>query len=382
MIMDEKIKTATITWTKYNNYGTLLQCYALQFALKNLGYYNRILDDSWVIEPYQKTARYRTASFIHRVASMVLNPFGCHRYDISNPITDKLCRNFVHEYLDVDYDVSDLIAVSDRYDCFICGSDQIWNPGPSWYKTLNTSYYYAGFTNKKKVSYAPSLGISSYPEKHKEELASYISDFAFLSCREKEGCDIISQLVKRPVEKVVDPTLLLSESDWRALIGEKKKENGYILCYFLSPQQWYWDFMKYTKISNGLRVLCFDNANVTSKDIEVVHGGPKEFLELIDGANYVFTDSFHASLFSSILRTNFYTFERFNRESPHYPQNYRLKNFFSMIGVDDRFIAQSESRNINLSQPLDFDLIEHNIQRATQSSYEYLKQALYGGNLQ
>jgi hypothetical protein len=188
-------------------------------------------------------------------------------------------------------------------------------------------------------------------------------------------------LLNRPVEKVVDPTLLLSESDWRTLIGAKKKESSYILCYFLSPQQWYWDFIKYTNISSGERVLCFDCAYFASKNIEVIHGGPKEFLEYIDGADYVFTDSFHASLFSLILRTNFYTFERFNKNSPHYPQNYRLKNLFSMIGVDDRYVTQTEIYKQDSHLPLDFDFIKHNIQRAAQSSYDYLKQALYGDNM-
>lgn len=374
-------KTATITWLKYNNYGTLLQSYALQKVITKMGYENRILDDSWFIEPYQRTIRYRFSTLCHKILSKIFNKVGIDFFNVINPITHSCCRNFVKNYLDVDYDVNDLGRVSERYDCFICGSDQIWNPGPEWYDSLNTSFYYAGFTKKKRIAYAPSLGVSHYPEKHKKELISYICDFSALSSRETEGCKIMSSLLGRDVPKVMDPTLLLSEDDWREIIGKKRSRKGYALCYFLSPQQWYWDFVGKQTNKNNCKVLCFDVGKKAHNDIIIVHGGPKEFLEYIDGADVVFTDSFHATIFSSILRTNFYTLERFSKTSLSYPQNLRLNNFFSMIGVNDRYVTQSNFDCFGEPCPLDFELIKKNILRCADNSYNYLRNALYDGNM-
>lgn len=375
--MNEIKRTATITWLKYNNYGTLLQCYALQNTLKNLGLQNKILDDSWIIEPYQKTIKYRIATLYHFFLSLLLRPLGITKFNEIHPVTKKKCRQFVQRYLDVDYNVIDLKEVSNRYDCFICGSDQIWNPGPSWYKHLNTSFYYAGFTKKKKIAYAPSIGVSKYPDLHKQEFLSYISDFAALSCREDIGCQIIKEIVEREVTKVVDPTLLLNEFQWRNLIGSKRAKSGYILCYFLSSNLWYWDYVKKVSESQKLKILCFDTVSSNhSIDTVEIHGGPKEFLEYIDRANIVLTDSFHATLFSSILRTDFYTFERFDKSSVHYAQNIRLKNFFSMINVSDRYITRNQKEECFQSIPLDFDIIKQNIELKASSSFNYLKESV------
>lgn len=370
-------KTATITWIKYNNYGTLLQCYALQYAIKKIGYSNKILDDSWFIEPYQKSFRYRVSYFVKKILSLLLSPFSIHYFDDINNETVKLCRLFVRDYLDVDYDVRNLDLVADRYDCFICGSDQIWNPGPQWYKRLNTPFYYAGFTNKKKIAYGPSLGVTEYPEKHKKEFEYYLSSFASLSCRESEGCEVIKQITGKTVEKVVDPTLLLDEKEWRVLIGPPRKKNGYVLCYFLSNNVWYTKYVYDYIEKTGLELYVFDNTfHGSLKYDRVLHTGPKEFLEYIDGADFVFTDSFHATLFSALLETEFVTFERFANNRPEYAQNMRLMNLFSIIKVYDRYITSNVDADIYRLLSIDFDKIRDNLKSAIDNSLNYLIGAL------
>lgn len=375
--MDNRKKIATITWLKYNNYGTLLQCYALQRILEELGYDNYVLDDSHIIEPYQKTFRYIIASSCYCFLSKLLNPFGIKKYNIVDPVIVRKCRQFVSKYIKVDYAINNLDDVSKRYDCFICGSDQIWNPGPSWYSKLNTSFYYAGFTDKKKIAYAPSLGVKDYPENRKDEFVYYLSSFAALSCREEEGCKIINELTGEKVKKVVDPTLLLDEKRWRNLIGEKKRKGGYVLCYFLTPQPWYWQFLHTIKTINDLKVLSiYTQYQPEIEPSNVVYTGPREFLEYIDGANLVLTDSFHATLFSAILQTPFYTLERFPFGSSEYAQNLRLKNLNEMMGVFDRYVTDPTSKKISNYETIDFISIRNNINHYSVLSIEYLKESL------
>ena len=371
------IKTATITWVKYNNYGTLLQCYALQQYIKKLGIDNQILNDSWIKEPYQKTIRYIISTIITRFLSFVLTPFGVHTFNEIPPQSKRLCRDFVTKYLDVDYNAYNLNLVSHNYDCFVCGSDQIWNPGPQWYKKLNTPFYYAGFTSKKKIAYGPSLGVSNYPEKHREELKHYLESFSSLSCREDEGCRILKNITGKEVYKVVDPTLLLDENEWRKyLVGEKAK-TGYVLCYFLSDNSWYADYVNSYIKSKRTKLISFDNLRIKNINFDsIIHAGPKEFLKYIDGADFVFTDSFHASLFSALLKTEFVTFERFSANDERYAQNNRLKNFFSIIDVKNRFISEDRKIDIGILEPLDFVMIEKRLAETAKESKNYLNESL------
>lgn len=371
------MKTATITWVKYNNYGTLLQCFALQQYLLKNGWDNNILNDSWIKEPYQHTIRYILATSVRRLLSALFSPFGIYFFNEVHPLTKRMCRDFVKNYLDVDYDVNSLDKVSQKYDCFVCGSDQIWNPGPQWYKRLNNSFYYAGFTSKKKIAYGPSLGVTNYPEKHRSELKHYLESFSSLSCRENEGCRILKEITGREVYKVVDPTLLLDENDWRKfLVGEKVRKE-YVLCYFLSDNSWYADYVNCYLKNKNIRVVSFDCLRIRNiKYDSIIHAGPKEFLKYIDGAEFVFTDSFHASLFSALLKTNFVTFERFAADDAKYAQNNRLKNLFSIIGVDDRFITADSMVDIDSLVPLDFVKIEKRLREAAKESKIYLKESL------
>lgn len=365
-------KTATITWVKYTNYGTLLQAYALQQYIKGIGYENSILSDENIIEPYQKTIRAK----IDTVKSYISRLIWRNRF-VKSVQCNEMCQKFKQLYLDIDYHTDVFSQIDSVYDIFICGSDQIWNPGSSYYKRLNSPFYYAGFTNKEKISYAPSLGIYEYPVKHKEEFISYIKDFKFLSAREKIGCDIIKSLTGRDVFCAVDPTLLLSEKQWRNLIGEKQKGEKYILTYFLSYNKLYMNAAKDFANRNGLKlksVFLMQNSKIEShKDLVC---GPIEFLQAIDRASYVFTDSFHGTLFSVILETKFITFKRFGKISV--AQNERILNLYKMLGIEMNLVDETDLFRVDSLLNFDFQSAKRNLEVYIKASKEYLSNALKG----
>ncbi|WP_455665406.1 polysaccharide pyruvyl transferase family protein [Phocaeicola sp.] len=365
-------KTATITWVKYTNYGTLLQTYALQQYIKGIGYENCILSDENIIEPYQKTVRAK----INAIKSYISCLIWRSRF-AKNVQCDAMCQKFKQFYLDIDYHTDDFSQIDSAYDIFICGSDQIWNPGFSYYKRLNSPFYYAGFTNKTKIAYAPSLGIYEYPAKHKDEFLSYIKDFKFLSAREEIGCDIIKSLTGRDVFCAVDPTLLLSEKKWRNLIGEKQDKEKYVLTYFLSYNKLYMDVARDFANRNGLNlksVYLLQNSKYGSNDDLIC--GPIEFLQAIDRASYVFTDSFHGTLFSVILETKFITFKRFGDINA--AQNERILNLYKMLGVEMDLIDETDLVRIDSLLNFDFQSAKRNLEVYIKASMEYLSNALKG----
>lgn len=363
------MKTATITWLKYNNFGTFLQAYALQQYIVGLGIENCILDDSHIVEPRKKTIRGRLGRLKYEITKWLRKRI-CFRERLYN----KLFENFRKRYLTVDYNTIDLSVVDKKYDCFICGSDQIWNPGPIWLTQLNSSFYYAGFTKKKRIAYAPSFGVTTYPEKHKKEFVSYIRDFSALSAREDVGCKIIESLIGKKAICTLDPTFLLNEVQWRHLIGEKKRK-PYVLGYFLTENAEYNAFaQRYASNHNLEYKQIYQEQNKSTRNKNSLVCGPLEFLKAIDNASVVLTDSFHGTVFSIMFRTPNATFQRFFDKNAG--QNERLINLFSIIKANRLLINSS---NLNLVESyLDFDF--ENARKELDSlvivSKQFLKDAL------
>lgn len=366
-------RTATITWVKHYNFGTILQAYALQQYILYLGYENHILNDTYIIEPDQKKSNIFFIRVIQWV-KLLLNP-SFKLYYKNKVKSKKLFIRFITDYLLIDYD-TDWRLFDDKYDQYIVGSDQIWNPGPIWYKELNTPFYYAGFTNKKKISYASSLGVSVYPDKHLKQFREYLSDYKYLSAREDIGCKIIADITEKEVTHVVDPTLLLPSDNWRKLIGEKPTSHEkYVLAYFLSDNKYYLDYVRQYASKYHLSLKMFHNFKKYSCYAdELVVAGPLEFLQYIDGASILFTDSFHGTLFAIQLDTPFVAFKRFNGQNEG--QNQRLISLLNTLDISDRFIREDNCEKIEDLLPLNFESIKQKLSMNIELSRIFLQKAL------
>ena len=366
-------RTATVSWVKHYNFGTILQAYALQQYVLSLGYENHILNDTYIKEPNQ-TAGKMLGMRIKQLKGLVLNP-SVRFYYKSKLKSNELFRRFIATYLQIDYD-TDWNLFDSKYDQYLVGSDQIWNPGPSWYKELNTPFYYAGFTHKKKIAYAASLGVFTYPDKHREQFKAYLSDYKYLSAREETGCKIMADITGREVHHVVDPTLLLSAGDWRKLVGEKPSCRGkYVLAYFLSANTWYLEYARQYASERNLPLRMFYNLkeHACYAD-ELVAAGPLEFLQHIDGAAVLLTDSFHGTLFALQLDTPFVVFQRFKGENEG--QNQRLVSLLALLGISDRFIQENGCGKIESLLPLDFERLKRKLSVGVESSRHFLQKAL------
>lgn len=372
MLKDKR--TATITWLKYNNFGTFLQAYALQQSILKLGYENRILNDESISNP-----DFSFSGLCKRIIRRILfRGRNSKNVSFSHVIeeTNKAYGKFREKYLLIDDDTArnqtDSVV---RYDQFICGSDQIWCP--SFHKHLQ-GYYYADFFPNKKIAYAASFGVNSYPEEKKVEFIQLVSNFSAISCREKIGCRFVEEILKRKVPHVVDPTLLLNGVDW-CKISERPAdipEEKYLLTYFLTPNQWYLDYAREYAQNKGLKLVTFYIRPTSLQEADIaISAGPCEFVSLIDHAEIFFTDSFHGSIFATHMGTPFVGFRRFTGEKSG--QNHRLTDLYAKMNISDRFIVDSTDchRIENLPQ-LDFVAMRESLRPEIQLSLDYLKKSL------
>lgn len=98
-----------------------------------------------------------------------------------------------------------------KYDYFITGSDQVWNPH---YNFIGTSDLLAFAKPEQRISYSASFGVDEIPDEKKKEYTENLSQFMALSVREKRGAEIIKELTGKDAQVVLDPTMLLTSDQW------------------------------------------------------------------------------------------------------------------------------------------------------------------------
>ena len=237
-----------------NNYGNILQRYALARTIESLGFEVDNLCQ-YELRPH-KNLLYVTISFKKAIKTLIkrmLALVGIRKYldkelnwkrKMSTFIkfSEKLnafCNKYIHNKIFIPYDEIQNVNKSqwDKYKFAVTGSDQVWK---IWFHTIEQAeYYYLEFVPpEKRICYAPSFGFTQFPEQDIDMHKKGLEGFNKLSCREQEGVNLIKQLINRDAKLVLDPTLLLNASQWREI--ERKPDinlpEHYVLTYFLGKR--------------------------------------------------------------------------------------------------------------------------------------------------
>ena len=292
------------------NIGNRLQNYALQKVIENYGIEVTTLDNLY-------TRAIPVKIRIKYFAKKVLVCLGykkyaneCVRYSAAKR-RKKAIKQFNQTNISIVRQTTNLDAFRidwSDYDLAIAGSDQVWH---NWRDDVNElPYYYLQFMpSEKRVAYAASFGFETFPQKDIEQHRIGLQGMKSISCREESGCKLVESLVDKQVPRVLDPTLLLSADEWRKLQKQSNifTENygNYAFAFFLGniPDE-YRKYMDTIMKEKGIDKL------IDFSDKKIGACGPCEFLSLIDNAQFVFTDSFHCTVFSTIFDKDFTAFRR------------------------------------------------------------------------
>lgn len=186
-----------VTWFHYINYGTVLQAYALQQFLKKEGYNCVIVNYIPQLKTVLEKIKY--GKYIKRTKDKIESiKFRSLRPEIIKQLIERknLFRSFVERNINLTPEIrsnEDLRKLNESIDCFICGSDQIWNP-----ENLN-GIYFLNFVDdgKKKIAYAPSFGVRRIPVFKKRKIQKWINRYDKLSVREEVGVNILKSLTSK-----------------------------------------------------------------------------------------------------------------------------------------------------------------------------------------
>lgn len=273
------------------NFGNKLQNYALQKVLEDFG---------CTVQTLRRNQSKK--GFIYRLKTAVqitLQTKGAkfRQFDKNIHFSD-----FVVERDNYPFDLNQ------QYDFFVAGSDQIWNPYFDFAAGKCDFLVFA--RNEQKISYAASFGVSEIPTEKKAEIQEALKTFNALSVREQQGAYIIKNLTGREASVVLDPTLLLSQEEWKSVEKKSKltPKTKYVLVYALGEKSNRFE----TKIKDFIEETKYQifDLRLKQKNGKEPPVGPAEFIYLIRNAEAVLTDSFHATVFSIIFHKRFITFDR------------------------------------------------------------------------
>ena len=304
------------------NYGNRLQNLAMLQIVKEYDEaFNLLCDfENFKLKPFDRLKVIVKKIFLKNERERVKNFKRFNKKYINNyPVKLKRTMNFEN--------------INKKFDAYIVGSDQIWNP--NFYP--NMYFNFLGFAgDKKKIAVSPSISVSLLTNSQKDEFVKYIDSFDYLSCREREGCELLKEFTNKEIIHLIDPTLYLDREFWfskceKPVFHDETKE--YILVYALGEKE---------KISKFADENKFKIIDILDKNTPYYRCGPSQFLYLIKNARLVLTDSYHASIFSFLFNTPMIIFERIDK---NVSMNSRITNLVEVLDIRNRLF-----KNINLNE--------------------------------
>lgn len=292
------MKIAIITFQNADNFGAMLQCYALQQAITRIGYKCDVIDYhcEYLSKPYSIAALKRKG-FIRYILGNI-NVF------VRIPRKKNFSKFRKEISKTVSVNKANIKILNEEYDIFITGSDQVWN----YQLTDFDTRYFLDFVNDsdKKISYAASLGFDSFPDQVASQYYDLLKDYKCISVRERSAKELLVNILHRDIQVVLDPTLLLVKEDWDKVLIEPNKRN-YIFVYQLSPSSYFIYILKELKRKTGLKVIAVPFAmGPVCAEIDMF-AGPSEWIGYIKNAEYIVTDSFHATVFALVYNKKLYS---------------------------------------------------------------------------
>lgn len=363
------MKIGILTFHRAINFGAVLQCYALYSILKGMGHEVEVIDyRPESVERYRRHFRlvdFRQAPGVggklrYLASALTLarvKPQASRRFDAF------LSRNMrfssvVHRPEDIATD----------YEAVFFGSDQIWNPVIC--EGLDRIYYGQFPKGRARfVAYAASVGnLGALEGDTLQRFTACLTAYDRLAVREQNLQTFLRERVGREAHLVCDPSLLLTRADWEAL-AEKPQEENYVALFILERNPETLRFAQRMASQLGAKVIRLGaTENPFRKSECEVRSmlSPGQFLGYLKHARCVVTDSFHATSFSLIMHTDFYTMRRTSNNS-------RAETILGVAGLGHRLVDATAEFPF---APIPYEGMDERLDAYRQLSLRYIRESL------
>jgi hypothetical protein len=378
-----KIGIMTFWWSQ-DNYGQLLQCYALQKYLRDLGH------EAFLIRYKEQKQTFNIVSLLK-----IFNPVKVCRYIIEKKFLKQVqkdellhSRNFdlfrtnyikQSEYFYSSY--NDLKDNPPEADIYIVGSDQVWNfDNLRVIPQINAFFLNFGNESIIRISYSASFGIEKLSNEVQNYIKPLIQKFKYVSVREKSGEKICNEM-DVSADVVCDPTLLLDGNKYLTTLQIQNNDSNYIFVYHVNVFRFKNEFLTQINTfatSNNLVIKSVSASGYIAarkliKSSEYIYASIPEWLSLIANSKYVLTTSFHGTVFAIIMHKPFLTI---TLDKKYSRSNDRFRTLLKTLGLESRIYKSGVPIADQLNQPIDWDRVDSCLKNEKNKSMEFLNKAL------
>ncbi len=361
------MKIGLITLPFHTNYGGVLQAYALQRILSDLGHDVYVIDKKYtpsLLKKIMENMYYYVKSMIkrNRHVSRTINYTLASKY-----ITEFIKKNFSH-YL-IENNKSKINNYG--FDALIVGSDQVWKNSYS----TDIYYYYLDFCNDskvKKISYAASFGSNDlfFTDKQRHRIKKLLKKFNAVSVREYDAVDFCIENFQCKPEWVIDPTFLLSKDDYLTLCTSIPiKSNHKLVTYILDPNEEKTRIIKELESELNVEAYAINKQQYLGTECDKVVIMPRiEFwLQEIAMAEFILTDSFHGAAFAINFNKKFIVLSNHRRGQS------RLLSVLSLAGLEKRLYSGKDNLQTLIFDSIDWNAVNVKINSHRKKSVDFLK---------
>lgn len=373
------MKIGIITLPLHVNYGGILQAYALQTALRNLGYTSEIIQRKKVA--FKLPLWKKIPVYAKRVIKKYLLCDSSQiilleeKYNREYDSVSKNTQDFICKYISL-REINSFEDISEAdFGCYIVGSDQIWRP--RYFKNIeNAFFFFAKGWNVKRLSYAASFGTDDweYSNDQARLCSSLLTKFNAVSVRELSGVDICSKyLYYDNAKHVLDPTMLLTCEDYLQLLcDDGSKSEGDLLTYILDETNEKTQVVDEIAEKNGFKPFSVNanpediNASLEERIVPPLENWIKGFRD----AKFVITDSFHACVFSILFHKPFIVYGNKARGLA------RFQSLLSMFDLSDRLITSVADFKKDSMNEIDWVKVDAGLEKYKNISETFLLENL------
>lgn len=357
------MKIGILTFHRAYNYGAVLQCYALQEDLKELGHDVEVIDYK---QPF--------IDHIYQIYNWDLIR-GCFRHPLGfykfiklvlplRKLKRKNFGNFRNQYLTTSNPCT-ATNIPQDYDFYVIGSDQLW--GINCLGGQLDPVYFGEFKHKesaKIIGYAISTDNKSLKSAPQKQLSNWLQNFHALSLREQSMSDLLYNCMGTKSHVDLDPTLLLDKEKWNFTPKIDWSTKKYVIVYYAGrPIGKYAHnelLRKASAISNHI------GAEVV--DLSSMKYAVEDFVMSFKYAQCVVTSSFHATVFSVIFNTPLYSVKL------HDGHDGRYVNLLKNLGMEESLIEMDDF--VEVPPMTDYTKVNYNLSLLREKSLEYITKSL------
>ena len=372
-----KMKIGILTLPPRENYGGILQCYALQTILERMGHKVTIIDEPYKAENiplYQMSLRICKRLFYKYILRRKCNIFIERDLEKSRPIILQHLERFIKQYLHRKIYASIFEIEKNEFDAIIVGSDQIWRY--KYCKHIDNAFLvFTGGWNVKRIYYAASFGTDywDYSKRDTKKCRKAITLFNAVSVREDSGVQLCKKYLNIDAEWVVDPTMLLQKKDYEQLIDSYKTTQckGNLFCYILDKSFDKEQLIK--KVAEEKKLIPFSitdpNGNIRTNINGLIKQPIEYWLKAFRDSEFIITDSFHACVFCIIFNKPFVVIGNFDRGMT------RFESLFKRFKIQNNLLFSSRDYEVgkDYSLPTNIDII---LKESVQQGLNFLNNNL------